>query len=502
MTPPSEVADLHARLLAVRLVDAVRVLEVQARPALHRTGFARAWDVMRAFVPGGLFRAVQTPLMHAWVMTVESLIRCGAHIRYPEAHLSRHLKDFARVVLANASDAPDGASGEIALLGRDSVPLARGTALLWLDGPSLCTLRWRISGEVVRLECSELGLDVELVGDLATGPGSGRLRRVPSMADLLVDVWTNEYVGPEREGDTTGLSDRLAACVAGLDERGRLGTLSVITVPRPLPWIAGVARLPIGPPSSTVILELAQADRLWRFLEISRFVEGRDVASSFVTSDDVRAEVVWLGARIAAADQLGRECVPADAARWCSLVERLRAAPEGEALVERFLSEVEGHKGMPVSPAISEPPQPEAPSNRSSSEMAIPELWLPKAARILRKTRAAMREEVDWSAIDALSLVEAGELGFSRDMTIAVLGRVEEQDWVEAMVAYIAGDFERCSAALRACIMADTDVEQYWLLLAFCERHLARQARFEQIVFDGVRRLEALSVSPNDGRLG
>jgi hypothetical protein len=96
----------------------------------------------------------------------------------------------------------------------------------------------------------------------------------------------------------------------------------------------------------------------------------------------------------------------------------------------------------------------------------------------LRKKRRDDGNRVeDWSALDALALLTDEE----------VHGLRSGHPYRLAICAYRLGCYEECRDALGRCLDEDVDVEEYWFLLAFTERHLGRRDVFERIVFGRAR---------------
>lgn len=505
MTLGLDIVARHEKLLALRLVHVVELLSAEAGAALESTGFTRSWSIARALRPGCLQRAVRMPLLHRWITCAEELIRCDAHVRYPEAHLVRHLKDFSRVLLSMAGEATDGATGEVPLLGRRVLPLQFGTALLRFEEPQRGELTWCLRDGSLRLEYPGGSMSLELDPSHATAPsarGAWHVVRVPTVRDIAIDLWTPEYGQTEPEVSAVSLQTALEAALSELEgtPSGSLATVTAVTaLDTSAPWIAGLGRCSTDGAalSARSLLELAHRDRLERWLEISRFTEGRDVTSSFVTSSDVRKELVTLGARVAVASALGAPLEAIDGARWRDLIHRLSASVESEAMLSELVREV----GMEETVARAGAGELERRTVTTASILAAPELsvpgsQLPSAARRLRKTRDAMQEEVDWSGIDSLCQLGTEELECLLDEVQPRNGESEGHAWCAAMTAFVIGRFEVCSQMLLSCIGFDGDVEQYWLLFGFTARHLGRHRIFEQVIFGGERHLSVLIPNP------
>lgn len=128
---------------------------------------------------------------------------------------------------------------------------------------------------------------------------------------------------------------------------------------------------------------------------------------------------------------------------------------------------------------------------RAGVEARDPDLWTERKHH--RPDRAP-----DWRILDAL-------LGLARDeiarLQAALSGWPEPEirHFGLACVDYHEGGFRAAAAHLLACIETDRACEEYWLLLAFCARHLRQLDLFDDVVFGQARTrsvLERVKRSP------
>lgn len=480
------IADHYEKLLVLRLVQVADAF-CHDTPALSaETGFTGAWSAVETWPTGVLQSAARQPLLDSWVAMAERLVAAGVHRRYPGSHPSRHLRDFSRLALSWASEAPDGAAGQLQLLGRRSVPLVFGRAVLCTDTPTVDDeLQWVVRGERLVISRADAGVIAEI--DLAepsrvtvTGP-SWALVSPPSFHGILVDLRSTEYVGeypPGRAG-----SDRVAAiqrALSTLDDRD----LSVVTTycrcitlrSRHGPWMAGLAVLPSPAETDLAALLLREAhrDRLMRWLTLN--VPSLNSAAPASPLSDLRDVLADQGAaRILDARQSGEG---ATAAPW--------------EIVSNLIHEI-----MPAAPRdftdAGLGSDPFGPATGSVLQLAdLPSLDGRPAARLtLTKTRRGTYGDLDWSAVNELSRLRQDQLRELIPSLDLAPSNTEALAFYRALVSYLLGEWETCVRELQRCMERDNDVEEYWCLLGFARRHAGARDPFDRIVLSGDRTLDA-----------
>lgn len=91
-----------------------------------------------------------------------------------------------------------------------------------------------------------------------------------------------------------------------------------------------------------------------------------------------------------------------------------------------------------------------------------------------------------WRVLDALSELTAEQLGRLRSALCAWPG-AEIRQFGLACLDYHQGRFPAAAGHALECVDADRGCEDYWLLLAFCMRHLRRFDVFDDIIFTSLR---------------
>lgn len=475
------IADYHEKLLVLRLVQVADAFREDAPGLSAQTGFSEAWSAVESWPAGALQDAVRQPLLDRWVSTAERLVAAGVHRRYPGSHPSRHLRNFSLLALSWASKAPDGAAGRVQLLGRRSVPLLFGRALLCTATPTVAsTLAWQVRGSMLIIAEPGVGAVADI--DLAepsrstVTPPSWSLVVPPSAHGILVDLHTPEYVG-EHPVDRAG-PDLAGAVLRALDtmvdqDRAVVAMYGrCVTVrSRPGPWTAGLIALLGGtkPDLPTRLLRGAHRDRLMRWLALN--VPSLSSAAPASPLSDLREALADQGANriLEAAD--------------------VTAAPR-DVLSDLVPGGVPLARGTPGDDGrlVADP---FGPVRGSVLELAdLPSSGDRPAARLtLTKTRRGTYGDLDWSAVNEMSRLAPDQLRTLRRSPVLDATRAEAADFCAALVAYLVGDWDSCVGALERCLAHDGDVEEYWLLVGFARRHAGKRDEFERIVLSGDRRL-------------
>lgn len=190
----------YERFLAIRLIDSVQCLRAQAPHLCEQSDFRENWLVVEQMPAEMLFQAAAQPLLGSWLRIYEALTLVGAYTRYPNAQPVRHLKDFARVLLAWIGSLTPDAQGAVHLMGRQVFPLLSGRRLLVLkERMAVGKLLWRTENHVLKISLPRIGAIAEV--DLADPHLSDSLdsqcflMTPPVLGGLRFDVWTPEFVG-------------------------------------------------------------------------------------------------------------------------------------------------------------------------------------------------------------------------------------------------------------------------------------------------------------------
>jgi hypothetical protein len=492
-----DVALIRARYekqLILRLSHVCETIIAEAPEIAHRTNFIQSWENARTLTSQGLVLASRQPLLDAWVSSAEWLVRYGLHLRYPDAHPARHLKQFARIVLSWAPNLPDKTSGHIAVAGPQVLPLFHGSMLLiGTDRTLNGTISWAVDGGTLRVfgDGEECLLIANLSDSHALTPNTSWQIITPAkVACTLLDTWTPDYhrhypSAPEAASLEEQLSDSLAqlsleasammeslcATATQMPER----TSSQADDARSRPWIAGLIRVPVIGCSARDIVDAACRDCVERMLVVNPLGHALDAASP---GSDFRSLLVEV-----AAERLASRLVP-DAPEtrrdresyWPKILARLRTSEEGRVFLEDIGEEATTLSTLAHGEGAASTAQPERPGFTFPPELAF------------RKTRKASAFSVDdFSTLKAVSEGNREDLERLLPALMAHAPQSEAQAFHAAAAAYSLGDFKACAKAVTWCLSFDADVEEYWHILAFALRYLGRRDDFNAIVFGGFR---------------
>lgn len=491
----------HERLIAYRFIQVAETLLAEAPVLARISGFEECWSIAEHIPSGWLQHAVRQPLLDTWVRCAERLLRNRTHTRYPDAHPSRHLKSFAHLLLSWAHFAPENTRGRVPLFGWRTMSLLSGRLLVCIAEPRPEQVQWKVQHGVLTLTAGQSNLEVDLSGTgECSGNGYWTIIQPPSLGGLMIDVWTPGYcdscespvaVETFREELERALS-QLSPVQAALAS----SYLRCITLNSNRPtWVAGLARAFGGPAPLTPLrmLQLVHHDRIARFIESEAICAGSEFRDTFVASNDLRTILVEVGARLTAAQELGQQPNEGDLALWENHLPAFAEIPGGVSILEEL-----GQCGTGLlKPGVGKTKQDsELLDLREDVERAgIDRNSLPVASLQLNKARREVTDEMDWSGIDALAMLDRQSI---ENFFAALVGDSETREecaWGAAMSAYLLERFEDTVAMVRRCLKFDTNVEQYWLLLAFALRHLNFRESFEQIVFDQLRNASVFPVT-------
>jgi hypothetical protein len=490
LTSDSRIVDRYEKLLIFRMVQVADTIIADAPEIAYRTGFREAWSNFETWPGGILARAAKLPAVDAWVRTAERLVAAGAHKRYPHAHTSRHLKDFARIELCLACDAPDGMTGRVQMLGRRSLLLNHGRLSLTTQVPTVSTLlEWSVKNNRLLLSVGEgavVELDLSASIEAVVPSSSWALHVVPTVRGILVDGRTHEYGGCQDDPSAaSGICDAIARALDSLSSEDRTVVdtfcrcITVSSGDR-RSWTAGLLSLAsdedIGAAS---ILQRAHRDRLERLMTTT--MPSMLAAAPASPASDFRSVVADLGARRLVRDgdsQSGEE-----ESRWEGVVSQLAKSVEGRAFLHAT--------GMDATAAADGSSDNRAPSlflHELIAEAGIVDPLMTGWA--LQKTRRGSRSELDWSAMNALIRRKPSEIDSLKQLSTRREPQSEETAFCSAVSAYLLGEWEACTDSVFKCLSCDPDVEEYWYLAAFAARHAGKEEVFARIMFQSDRSID------------
>ena len=422
----------YEKQLALRLVQVADVLRSESPQLAESSNFVDIWALFECSGPGSLSRVVRYPFVDWWVAGAERLIANRIHIRYPDAHPARHLKQFGHLAVACAEHLDPDAAGMLVIDGRAVVPVAFGRAILTsstpLDG---VRLTWKLlSGTLTLSVGGDCVAEVDLSGTLC-----GRVAKDwayiehPNVDGRPVDLWTYEPLRPTK-GRATAMQRAITQAFRSLPKDAQEVVLSsaLAFAPRDChaEWIAGVIRVctPLHP---RVLLETACHNLLRRFATLGDAENARDTSCNDILSLQLRA---------------GR-------------------------IADEFLTTDHRRLKLDLS---------------NSSDAGVRD--------------GDQRQMLNWRELDEIGATPTQDVMaplsslYARDEN-----ERPEAEWYRlACVAYAAGRFDDCIPALLRCISMHPTVDEYWYLLAFTLRHTGQRRAFEAIVFDGLRNVQSIGL--------
>jgi hypothetical protein len=88
-----------------------------------------------------------------------------------------------------------------------------------------------------------------------------------------------------------------------------------------------------------------------------------------------------------------------------------------------------------------------------------------------------------------LAPLSSGDLEMISEKDLDNPNASEPMAYSAAIICYLQGRFRDSQKYLLTCLGFDSDVEEYWQLLAFTLRHLGEIAEFDRIIFTRERNL-------------
>lgn len=484
----------YERFLAIRLIDSVQFLQAQAPDLCEESEFRENWLLVEQLPADILFQAAAEPLLGSWLKTHEALTLVGAYVRYPNAQPVRHLRDFGRQLLTWIGSSAPNAQGAVHVLGRQVFPLLSGKQLLVLkERKASGKLLWNTESQVLKIAFPEFGTIAEV--ELAEPHRSDTLDShcflitPPVLDGLRFDVWTPEFAGDCSYESSLKKLERwqplLENAIGQLSTEQQQFVTSLcrcVTANPDLGWIAGLINLSEsgGELTAERLVEQACSDFAHRVLRIM------PIDLSAVTADvpeGMAQATIRLFARRMTARLLGNEVGEDEDRIW----ERVRSAILGTKHGERLLVEL-GEDAVVSS-------LPDEPSGRIV--LALTDVLQRAGIKnlpplTLRKTRVASSAAVDWGALDSLALLSSGDLEKICEQDLGDPNASESNAYSAAIICYLQGRFRECQQYLLTCLVFDSDVEEYWHLLAFTFRHLGEIAEFERIIFTRERNVSSV----------
>lgn len=479
------------KLLILRLSQICRIVIGDAPRLADRTGFAHLWSLAGGLSASGLALAARQPLVCAWVSSLEEMVRNGIHERYPDAHPSRHLKDFARLSLSWASHLPEGCGSRFHMAGRQAVQLDFGNVILFGgDQGRNDTLVWRTRGGTLRIERNGVCILEGPCGDageIRVYDPAWRLFQVPRVDAIRVDHWTPEFHRNCRPPEPVPPLERdLEDAYKSLEPNSRSLVASVSNTVscarRGTRWIAGLLRCPAAGLSGFELVELACGDLVGRLLAQTTMCHV--LGPPGLIGADLQKRIVDLTAwRMAKRlTGLGR-AIDADVEKsrlWDAIMSRLRATPEAVEFFKTLGEPEVGGQGLFTDgrdvlhmPAIAWGGQME-----------------PFPPLNLHKTRRAAAFTIDdFTALNAVSGLSTAALERILSTSDPDGEEPEASALRRALAAYALGRFDLSAVSLLRCLELDADVEEYWHLLAFSIRRLRMSREFDDIMLSGRREM-------------
>jgi hypothetical protein len=481
--PWERYARLYEKLSVFRLNAVVQRLLSDPIVPVTGTGFAESWETAQGLEVGALEAASRQPLFDLWVSTAERMIRKGAFFRYPNAHPARHLANFAILLASWASLAQNGAGGRVRLGARPVIPFLHGRLLLISESRRYGqSLGWRRDGGVISIDLQGTPvarIDIVDPNRSEIFDDDWVLVRPNEKLDVLVDVWTPDYVEGDSLADSSSrLTDLLEACASRFDTEARSLVAAVcrcVTTDACAPWTAGLIRLR-ETADTTALLRAACRDWIERIVAVEQL--GRQ---PYAMDNALRSAFVDLAAtRLAGALLLGEGAADGDEmANWSSLTELMMKEPGGSCILEALPALCGSERRAPT----------EDISRRKDEVMELSALEpLGSGALHLRKTRRGdISSADDWSAINAIAKWSEADVATTYSSLASIPHLAEADSFALSICAYLLSQFEDSYEALLRCLRIDPDVEEYWHLLAFTCRHLRRHEDFDAIIFGSKR---------------
>jgi hypothetical protein len=471
-TPPADplisrlatVAERHARLLALRLAAVADELQDRCPETTGDPVFAAAWDRFGSFRGGTLRAALEEPVLEAWVGQVETLLRSPALQACPGHHLPRALARFS-ALLPNLAGCEGGASqGTAVVLGAASIPVLLGSAQLRPATARRTLVHWSWD-ETLRLSDEHGATLAELEPAdgllLATGEGwhAERARQTEGMR-----IFAHPRCVQHPQAVTVpDFPDAFTRAARGLPDATRhlLRLATRAAGPR-------CSRHPVtahswlevdGSPTAQTLARSLASNLVGLCAAVHRFDTSRRLSETMAVA--TREDLVT-----AVTEELsGNE-----------------TAASGSTL-DRMLAACESRPAPSSVPASV--PEPEA---RLDFRPVLARAGIPIEDRdpwIQRKCRRLDRAP-RWRVLDALSELTAEQLDRLRN-ALCAWPEAEIRQFGLACLDYHQGRFPAAAGHALECVDADGGCEDYWLLLAFCLRHLRRFDVFDDIVFTSLR---------------
>lgn len=119
---------------------------------------------------------------------------------------------------------------------------------------------------------------------------------------------------------------------------------------------------------------------------------------------------------------------------------------------------------------------------------------IPPPRLTLRKTTIDSPNPVEWGLMNFLCTFKKYELEQLFSVSRENSAKDEASAYCAAASAYLLERYEESSTLIKRSIKFDSNVEDYWYLLAFSLRQLGQKAEFERIVFLGEREAQRIQI--------
>lgn len=462
---PSRVAalvDRHQRLLTLEFAAVIDELQRIFPEACADPTFSRARECFASAPPNLLAAALKEPALEAWIGRAQALLGSPALRTCPQHHVPRILARLTSLVmqLAGRGGSPD--RGRAIVLGGESIPLLGGAVQLRPPHARRMLVRWEWDQQLI-LRDAVGALLAEVPRDVsppAVLDGTWRWERASVVEGVRVfsePLCVQHHGAEARDGFTSAFERACGQLEPAVRACFTVATRAVgpACLLHPAEAASFVATSP-----SPAVAELANslaAGLVHRCSSVFRFDTSSRLADSLDAGTEKHLTLV-------VADELAE----GKASKASSMLRRMLDTCEKREPVQQ--------RPLPVDPALSLDLRPAVARAGLSADDGA---WCESKSHDLS---TAPR----WGVSD--SLIRLTDLQLSRLRgVLSGWPQLEVREFGLACLDYHQGHFEDARVHLLACLEEDVRCEQYWLLLAFCLRHLRRLDLFEEVVFSGSR---------------
>lgn len=474
----AEISQLRAdytALIALRLAAVRDLIQAECSDEADETLFNEAWAVFAGLKGNGLVKALEDPFLDSWIVDTNRLFATGVHKRCRRTYLSRILARFSAIVINSVQLAGlSQASARSMLIGAHGIPVLSGDALVSRQSSGRLIVKWTWMAGVLTIRNAtnndlllEIAERTDQPRSLVSGwrlqisrpflsfkVFSGPLSGAQHAAPVAVDTY-DSFLGAYPELPV--LAQAIIACM--------INTVALRDDHHPF---LGAWLLTLAPVTSEEVLKQLGASLARIMVQVYGFRSAGRLLASDVGLDCVGA----LGERIARILKSSTGLHQPHSLQLEDLLDICSNPRAGEGA----LSFSYGRNDIDfVSFARA--------ANVSGSPL---DRWSEKRVHSGGEERL-----VRWELLDAFLTLGRKQQRCLLE-TIQGSGSQEALDYARACISYNEGDFSASANHLTQCLKADPRCENYWLLLAFCCRHLGFHDLFEEIVFYNARKAEVL----------